>query len=132
MTANDCGAYGVKVLIADESKLICVRIGLILADLPAVDIVGMAHSAADALAAVRRLLPDVLILDFRIPGTRGVELLKAVRSAAPALRVIMMMNTPLVVAPYEKLCIDAAAAFLVDKTHDFPRLQAILGGFAAE
>ena len=66
------------------------------------------------------------------PGRGGVELLKAIRSAAPALRVIMMMNTPLVAAPYEKLCVDAGAAMLVDKTHDFLRLQAILGGLAVE
>ena len=127
---NDSGAYDVKVIIADESRLICVRIGSMLADIPAVDIVGMAHSAGDALAAVTRLLPDVVILDFRLPGTRGVELLRSIRAAAPQARVIMMMASPLVLAPYEKLCIDAGAAFLIDKTRDFAKLQAILAGLA--
>jgi two-component system nitrogen regulation response regulator GlnG len=55
---------------------------------------GMAPRAFDAaepaLAALRRDTPDVLITDIRMPGASGIELLRRIRDARPALPVIVM------------------------------------------
>ena len=47
-------------------------------------------SAEPALAALRRESPDVLITDIRMPGASGLELLRLIRDARPALPVIVM------------------------------------------
>ncbi len=55
---------------------------------------GMAPRAFDAaepaLDALRREVPDVLITDIRMPGASGLELLRLIRDARPALPVIVM------------------------------------------
>jgi two-component system nitrogen regulation response regulator GlnG len=48
------------------------------------------EAAEPALAALRRDTPDVLITDIRMPGASGLELLKRIRDACPALPVIVM------------------------------------------
>ena len=48
------------------------------------------EAAEPALDALRRESPDVLITDIRMPGQSGLELLKKIRSARPALPVIVM------------------------------------------
>src|SRR5262247_4915802 len=48
------------------------------------------EAAEPALDALRRESPDVLITDIRMPGASGLELLKKIRDARPALPVIVM------------------------------------------
>src|SRR4029450_11344008 len=48
------------------------------------------EAAEPALDALRRESPDVLITDIRMPGQSGLELLKKIRDARPALPVIVM------------------------------------------
>ena len=48
------------------------------------------EAAEPALDALRRDTPDVLITDIRMPGTSGLELLRRIRDASPALPVIVM------------------------------------------
>jgi len=48
------------------------------------------EAAEPALEALRRESPDVLITDIRMPGQSGLELLKKIRDARPALPVIVM------------------------------------------
>ena len=48
------------------------------------------EAAEPALDALRRESPDVLITDIRMPGASGLELLRLIRDARPALPVIVM------------------------------------------
>ena len=80
----------IKVLIVDDHPI--VRAGLvgILATEADLELVGEASSAAEAVTAARALLPDVVLMDLRMPGGDGVTATSGVLAAAPAARVVVL------------------------------------------
>jgi two-component system response regulator (stage 0 sporulation protein F) len=66
-----------------------------------------ASSGADALAAVGRQRPDLVLLDVRMPGMDGVEVLKRLRAVDPTLAVIMVTANEDVALARETLKIGA-------------------------
>jgi two-component system response regulator AlgR len=66
-------ADAIRVLIVDDEPPARERLGRMLADVPAVTVVGEAGNGADAIAAAARLAPDVVLLDIRMPGMDGIE-----------------------------------------------------------
>jgi DNA-binding NarL/FixJ family response regulator len=65
----------VRVLIADDNAVIRMGLRLLLAAEPAVELVGEAVDGAEALSLARRRQPDVVLLDVRMPGTSGLDVL---------------------------------------------------------
>ena len=71
------------VLIVDDSELIRQRLIALLAESPEIRIVGEAGNSREALEAMRRIRPDTVILDIRMPGGSGIELLKQIKPSSP-------------------------------------------------
>ncbi len=63
----------IKVLIADDEQPARNRLKSLLADIPDVHIVGEAANGSEALSLAEELLPDVLLLDIRMPVMDGIE-----------------------------------------------------------
>ena len=80
----------IKVMIVDDHPI--VRAGLVgmLAGEDDLTVVGEAGSADEAVAAARRLLPDVVLMDLRMPGGDGVSATTGVLAAAPSARVVVL------------------------------------------
>ncbi len=80
-----------RVIIADDEERICKLIN-ILADWERLDmeVVGVACNGIDALSLVRRLQPDILITDIRMPGCDGLKVISQAKQAAPSLEVIII------------------------------------------
>ncbi len=93
-------------------------------DLPEVDVVGQAEDAPGTLDALRQVRPDVVILDIRMPGGNGIEVLREVKKMAPAPQVIMLTN--FAYAQYRKKCKEAGADFFFDKSTEFEKLPQAL------
>lgn len=49
-----------------------------------------AHNALEALAVIHSQVPDVIILDLKIPGMDGIETLKTIKKIDPSIEVIML------------------------------------------
>lgn len=69
------GPAPVRVLIADDNAVIRMGLRLLLASEPAIELVGEAVDGAEALALSRLRSPDVVLLDVRMPGTSGLDVL---------------------------------------------------------
>ena len=109
-----------RILIADNSAEICKRLAEMLSDLPGVEIVGFAADGASTLEAVRRLRPDVVTLDLRMPGGSGLDVLQDLRGEQPAPFVIMLTNYA---SPeYERRALALGAGAFLDKSRDFDRV----------
>jgi len=52
--------------------------------------VKIAHNALEALAVIHTQVPDVIILDLKIPGMDGIETLKTIKKIDPTIEVIML------------------------------------------
>jgi two-component system, NarL family, response regulator DevR len=81
-----------RVLLVDDHEV--VRLGLItlLEDLPWLKVVAEAGTASEALRAMRKHQPDVVVLDIRLPGESGIETCRQITEGWPQTRVIMLTS----------------------------------------
>lgn len=118
-----------KVLIADDSEPIRKRLSDLISELEGVEIAGQAGSVTDAVDSVIRLKPDVVILDIRMPGGSGLDVLEKIKKSMPWVCVIMLTNYP--EAPYRKKCQEAGAEYFFDKSSEFEKVGEALMKFIA-
>lgn len=79
-----------SVLVVDDEPLLRDLYATALDRDPDFHVVGSSGDGADAVATAADLQPDLVLLDVRIPGLQGVELVHAFREVAPASRVVMI------------------------------------------
>ena len=72
---------GLRVLLIDDERLARAELRRLLAMHPAVEVVGEAASALEAMAQIAALQPDLLLLDVQMPGGSGFDLLAALDAA---------------------------------------------------
>ena len=79
-----------RVLIVDDHEI--VRIGLcsVLEKEDEFEIVGQAKDGFEALESVRRLTPDVVVLDVSMPGMNGTEAARRIKSEAPEVKIVVV------------------------------------------
>jgi DNA-binding NarL/FixJ family response regulator len=84
----------IKVLIADDQTLVRSGLRAIIESEPGMNVVGEAADGAEAVEAVRRLRPDVALLDIRMPRLDGVAATRALlHTAAPVPTRILILTT---------------------------------------
>ncbi|MFD8813173.1 response regulator [Streptomyces sp. NPDC059627] len=104
-----------RVLIADDQTLIRTGFRLILT-VRGIEVVGEAADGAEAVAAVRELKPDVVLMDIRMPAMDGLEATRRILADAPGCRVLMLTTFDLDRYVYEALAIGASGFLLKDVT----------------
>jgi DNA-binding NarL/FixJ family response regulator len=115
-----------QVLIVDDSEKIRERLAALLDESARIRIVGQAGDGHEALNAVERLEPDAVILDIRIPGGSGIEVLKQIKARYPRIQVIMLTNYDH--AMYRQQCRQLGADHFLNKTREFEKIiPSILG-----
>ena len=82
----------IRVLIVDDSLFMRAAIAKTLAQGP-FEVVGQAKDGTDALAQVQRLQPDVLTMDFNMPGMNGAETVRALMQQRPTPVVMFSAHT---------------------------------------
>ncbi|GGL28851.1 response regulator [Planomonospora parontospora] len=63
----------IRVLLADDEPLLRMAFTMVLDAQPDMEVVGEAGDGAEAVRLARRLRPDVVLMDVRMPGTDGIE-----------------------------------------------------------
>ncbi|MET8639470.1 response regulator [Streptomyces sp. NPDC004096] len=106
-----------RVVIADDQALVRTGFSLILAA-DGIDVVAEASDGDEAIDAVHRTRPDLVLMDIRMPGTDGLEATRRILScAAPDLpRVIMLTTFDLDRYVYAALTAGASGFLLKDVT----------------
>jgi two-component system response regulator DevR len=109
-----------QVLIVDDSEQIRKRLAALLAESSQIRIIGQAGNSVEALDAVRRLKPDTVILDIRMPGGSGIDLLKEIKTRYPEIKVIMLTNFDF--DQYRRQCRRLGADHFLNKTMEFEKV----------
>jgi len=83
-------ARPIRLLLADDQPLLRTGFRMVLGAEPDLDIVGEAGDGADAVDLARRLLPDVVLMDIRMPRLDGVAATRAIVAARLPVRVLIL------------------------------------------
>jgi DNA-binding NarL/FixJ family response regulator len=102
------------VLIADDQALVRVGLRKILDAEPELAVVGEAGDGEDAVSAARRLRPDVVLMDIRMPVLDGIEATRRIVRERPAARVLILTTFGLDTYVYDALRAGASGFMLKD------------------
>lgn len=113
-----------RILIVDDHAVLRCGLKLLLAPEQGIEVVGEAGDALEALAQVRRLRPDLVLLDLSLPGLDGLDLLSRLRAEMPWVKVLVltMHDDP----GYLKRALEAGASgYVLKRAADVELLAAI-------
>lgn len=87
------GKAPIRVAIADDQELVRKGFRLILSSFPGIEVVGEAVDGADAVALARRMRPDVMLMDIRMPRKDGIQAARELASDPDTSRVAVLILT---------------------------------------
>jgi two-component system, OmpR family, response regulator len=120
---------GLRVLLVEDSPVICGLITEIINDVPGVKVAASVGSEREAIEAVGRLDVDVVILDLQLRKGTGFGVLRAMRSMPKQPIVLVLTNFAL--RSYRETALALGARDFLDKSRDYERLPAILTEIAS-
>jgi len=119
----------IRVLVVDDDRGIRSRVRQLLADEIPTAVIGEAASGEEALIHIAAEACDVVVLDIRLPGRSGLDVLPEIRSARPSLPVVVMSGLPK--EAYGSVALKAGAAAFVPKDRApedlAPTIRRVLG-----
>jgi two-component system response regulator DevR len=83
-----------RLMLVDDHEIVRMGLRTLLDDQPDLVIVGEAGTAAEAVAVADRCLPDLILMDVRLPDASGAEACREIRARHPDVRVIMLTSYP--------------------------------------
>jgi len=114
----------IRVLLADDQALVRAGFRLILGAEPDIDVVGEAADGREAVALARRVEPDVVLMDIRMPEVDGIEATRQIaRPAGGGPAVLVLTTFDLDAYVYEALRAGASGFLLKDA----PEEQLVMG-----
>ena len=112
------------IVIVDDSELVRERVAKRVTEIPGINVTGEAGSAIEAMDILRSHQPNVIILDIKLPGESGIEVLRKVKEEYPQIKVIMLTNYPFL--QYRSKCYEYGVDYFLDKSEEFEKVTDIL------
>jgi DNA-binding NarL/FixJ family response regulator len=107
-----------RIVVVDDQEMVRTGLGMVIAAEPGMDVVGEAGDGAAALEVVRRVRPDVVLMDVRMPGTDGIEATRLVTAELPEVAVLVLTTFDLDEYVYAALRAGASGFLLKDAPAD--------------
>lgn len=119
-----------RVIIADDSAFIRDRLQDVLQSFIQVEIVGVFNNGTETLKALQTLNPDLAIVDIKMPGMTGLEVLKRIRNEGNSLRFIIL--TFHATDDYRQLAMEEGADYFFSKVDDFEKVEEVINEMVNE
>ncbi|MFI9048294.1 response regulator [Streptomyces sp. NPDC053427] len=106
----------IRVLIADDQKLIRQSFGIVLNAQPDIEVVAEAVNGEDAIRRIEETSPDVVLMDIRMPVLDGLEATRRITESTPDVKIIMLTTFDVDEYVYEALRAGANGFLLKDSS----------------
>ena len=119
----------VRVLLVDDHEIVLAGLSLFLRRAPGIQVIGEARSMTAAIEAAAELLPDVVLMDLRLPDGSGIEACREILSDHPGIRVLFLSSYPDEDAVLATIMAGSSGYLIKDIAH--PKLQQAILDVAA-
>ncbi|WP_340681577.1 response regulator transcription factor [Amycolatopsis coloradensis] len=83
-------AAPIRVLLVEDHKMVAEALGAAFEEFPEIDLVASVESLAHGMIAAEEHLPDIVLLDRRLPDGDGIEAIAGFRAISPSSRVLVL------------------------------------------
>jgi len=83
-------AEPIRAMIVDDHALFRRGLEMVLEEEPDIELVGQASDGAEAVEKAAESLPDVVLMDIRMPRSSGIEACRAMKEAAPSAKIVIL------------------------------------------
>ncbi|HKE51004.1 MAG TPA: response regulator transcription factor [Actinomycetes bacterium] len=120
----------IRVLVVDDHVLFRRGLQMVLAQEPDIDLVGEAGDGAQAVSQAADLLPDVVLLDIRMPKRSGIEACAGIKEIVPSSRILMLTISDEEADLYDAIKAGASGYLLKEISTDevSAAIRAVAGG----
>ncbi len=80
----------IKILICDDQEIVCEGLQRILEADPDLSVVGIAHDGLEALELAAKNLPDLVLMDLKMPVMNGIQATRKLREKFPEMHVLVL------------------------------------------
>lgn len=119
-----------RILLADSSDLILEWLREMLSAFEQVDIVAEFKNGTDTLAAIRTLKPDLAIVEAKMPGLSGLEILVQIRKEDKRIKFIIL--TFYAFDAYRQSAVKAGVDYYFSKVDDFEQVALVVADLLAK
>jgi DNA-binding NarL/FixJ family response regulator len=120
----------IRVLVVDDHALFRRGLEMVLAQEEDIDVVGEAGDGAEAVDLATELLPDVVLMDVRMPRRGGIEACSAIKATVPSANIVMLTISDEEADLYEAIKAGASGYLLKEISIDevATAIRAVAGG----
>jgi DNA-binding NarL/FixJ family response regulator len=80
----------IRVLVVDDHPVVCYGLSAIIRAQPDMSVVGQASDGSEAVRIFPTLLPDITLMDLRMPGLGGLDAIRTIRQSYPESKFIVL------------------------------------------
>ena len=118
------------IILVEDSTLVRERLREMLEEFPQIKLLGEYDNAAAAITSLLQQPADIVLLDIKLKGSSGLDVLRHVKGTHPATKVIVFTNHS--DDEFRELFIRLGADYFLSKTHETQRLRETLAMLSAE
>ena len=108
-----------RIFIVEDSVIVRGRIIVMLSSIEGVSVCGMSGIMDEAIKAIAKEKPDLVLIDLKIFGGSGMDVLKNVKESSPSTVTIVLTNYPY--QQYREKCSELGADYFFDKSTEFEK-----------
>lgn len=113
-----------KIVIVDDSDLVRERLVKMMSIVPSLKVVGEAGNSFEAMNVIEKEKPHAVVLDIKMPGESGVEVLKKIKRKNSSTIVVVLTNYPF--TQYREKCFEFGADYFFDKSEEYSKVAEVL------